>query len=214
VSRALDIPCVVGCEALEIDPEARRFRIGAQHFEEGAALSVDGTTGRVYNGVLPLEPATQAGGHIDRLLAWSDELSQSNFWIAGVTGRDVPSALRHQPQGIGVIALTDLLIAVGTVEELIEAINQLSHQPDRPETHDRLARLAYEACRQLMLECSGTAIDLRLPNLGSPRAQRLISTWVSLAPRLFLPLGLKGLYTSLLRGVADAARGGGGHGRG
>lgn len=206
VSRALDIPCVVGCEALEIDPEARRFRIGAQHFEEGAPLSVDGATGRVYSGVLPLEPATQAGGHIDRLLAWSDELSQSSFWIAGVNGRDVRSALRQRPQGIGVIALTDLLIAAGTVDELIEAINELSQQPERPETHDRLARLAYEACRQLMLECSGTSIDLRLPNLGSPRAQRLISTWVSLAPRLFLPLGLKGLYTSLLRGVADAAR--------
>lgn len=206
VSRALDIPCVVGCEALEIEPEARRFRIGAHHFEEGAPLSVDGATGRVYSGVLPLEPAVQAGGHIDRLLGWSDELSQISFWIAGVNGRDVTSALRQGPQGIGVIALTDLLIAAGTVGELIEAINELSHQPERPETHDHLARLAYEACRQLMLECSCTPIDLRLPNLGSPRAQRLISTWASLAPRLFLPLGLKGFYTSLLRGVADAAR--------
>ena len=49
-------------------------------------------------------------------------------------------------------------------------------------------------------------VDLRLPNLGSPRAQRMISTWAALAPRLFLPLGLKSLYIPLLRGVADAAR--------
>jgi pyruvate,orthophosphate dikinase len=206
VSRALDVPCVVGCAALEIDPEARRFRIGNQDFEEGAPLSVDGTSGRVYSGVLPLEPAAQAGGHIDRLLDWSDELSQARFWIAGVNGGDAHAALRQRPQGIGVIALTDLLIGAGTLGELIDAINDLSHEPERRETHDRLARLTYEACRRLFLECAETPIDLRLPNLGSPRAQRMISTWASLAPRLFLPLGLPGLFASLLRGVADAAR--------
>jgi pyruvate,orthophosphate dikinase len=49
-------------------------------------------------------------------------------------------------------------------------------------------------------------VTLRLPNLGSQRAQRLIGSWVSLAPRLFLPLGMKGFYNSTLVGAAEAMR--------
>jgi len=208
VSRALDIPCVVGCEQLAIDLEHRTFMTTAdgQGFEEGTPLSVDGSTGKVYSGVLPLQSAGHAVDDIDRLLRWSDEASGIAFWASAVTGIDVGAALRLGPRGLGVVALTDLLIAAGTLGELIEAINELSDQPEGRDTQERLCRLAYEACRHLFLEAPGVPIDLRLPNLGSPRAQRMISTWAALAPRLFLPLGLKALYVPLLRGVGDAAR--------
>jgi pyruvate, orthophosphate dikinase len=206
VSRALDVACVVGCEAMEIEPDQRRFTVGGQTFEEGAPLSVDGTTGCVYSGILPLESAAHAADHIDRILGWSDEMSKAQFWVAGVSGSDARAALRQSPAGLGVIALTDLMIAAGTLDELLDAVNDLSQQPDRKDTQDRLARLSFEACRQLFLESHGAAIDLRLPNLGSPRAQRMIGTWASLAPRLFLPLGMKSLYMPLLRGIADAAQ--------
>jgi pyruvate,orthophosphate dikinase len=206
VSRALDVPCIVGCEALEIDLAARSFSVGAVRLEEGAPLSVDGTTGLVYSGLLPLEPASQATEHIGRLLSWADERSRATFWAAGVHAADASNALRQGPCGFGVIALTDLLIAAGTLGDLIDAINDLGQQPDRKSTQDQLAMLAYQACQRMMLESLGTPIDLRLPNLGSPRAQRMIGSWAALAPRLFLPLGLKGLYVALLRGIASAAR--------
>jgi pyruvate,orthophosphate dikinase len=206
VSRALDIPCVVGCETLEIDLEHRRFTTHGKSFDEGTPLSVDGTTGKVYSGVLPLQSAVNVVDDIDRLLRWSDEAAGLRFWASAVTAHDARSALRQGPCGLGIVALTDLLIAAGTLNELIDAINDLSAQPDRTDTQDRLTRLAYGACRHLFLEAPGVPIDLRLPNLGSPRAQRVISTWAALAPRLFLPLGLKSLYVPLLRGVADAAR--------
>jgi pyruvate, orthophosphate dikinase len=206
VSRALDIPCVVGCESLEIDLEARRFATGGKRFDEGTPLSVDGATGKVYSGVLPLLASANVGDDIDRLLRWSDEVAGIQFWASGVTGKDARAALRQRPRGLGIVALTDLLIAAGTLGELIDAINDLSQQPDRTDTHERLTRLAYDGCRHLFLQALGVRVDLRLPNLGSPRAQRMIGTWAGLAPRLFLPLGLKSLYVPLLRGVADAAR--------
>jgi pyruvate, orthophosphate dikinase len=206
VSRSLDVPCVVGCEALEIDLADRSVRVGDARIEEGAPLSVDGTTGKVYSGLLPLEPAARAAEHIERLLGWADECSHATFWAAGVSGADARHALRQSPRGFGVIALADLLIAAGTLNDLIDAINDLSQQPDRKTTQDRLTCLTYDACRRLLLEAAGTPIDLRLPNLGSPRAQRMVGTWASLAPRLFLPLGLEALYVPLLRGMADAAR--------
>jgi pyruvate, orthophosphate dikinase len=206
------VPCVVGCEPLEIDLASATFTVAGQRIAEGAPLSVDGATGRVYGGVLPLEPAAQAASHIDRILHWSDAQSKATFWIGGVSGPDVPAELRQHSGGLGVVALTDLMISAGTLGDLLAAINDLGQQPDRRETQDRLARLAYDATRRLVLESGGAPIDLRLPNLGSPRAQRLIDTWASLAPRLFLPLGLKSLYVSLLRGLGDAAREAG-HGR-
>jgi pyruvate,orthophosphate dikinase len=206
VSRALDIPCVVGCESLDIDVPSRVFRTGGVTFEEGTPLSVDGTTGEVYSGVLPLQSSADVVGDIDRLLRWSDEAAGIDYWASAVTGIDAGGALRQGPRGLGVVALTDLLIAAGTLGELIDAINDLSQQPERSDTQERLRLLAYGACRHLFVAAPGVPIDLRLPNLGSPRAQRMISTWAALAPRLFLPLGLKGLYVSLLRGVADAAR--------
>ena len=206
VSRALDIPCVVGCETLEINLERRSFTTGGRTFDEGTPLSVDGATGKVYSGVLPLQASVNVEGDIDRLLRWSDEVAGIHYWASGVTGNDARGALRQGPCGLGIVALTDLLIAAGTLGELIDAINDLSQQPDRTDTQDRLTRLAYDACRHLFLEAPGVPIDLRMPNLGSPRAQRMISTWAALAPQLFLPLGLKTLYVPLLRGVADAAR--------
>lgn len=206
VSRALDVPCVVGCEALEIDLVARTFGAGAIVLQEGAPLSVDGANGKVYSGLLPLAPSAGSAEHIDRLLGWADERSAAQYWLSGVSGADARQGLRHRPAGFGVIAMTDLLIAAGTLNDLIDAVNDLGQQPDRKATQDRLACLTYEACRRLFLETPGSPVDLRLPNLGSPRAQRMIGAWASLAPRLFLPLGLKSFYVPLLRGMADAAR--------
>jgi len=206
VSRALDIPCVVGCETIEIHSASRTFDIGGKRFDEGTPLSVDGAAGKIYSGVLPLQASTGLVHDIDRLLHWADEVAGIAYWAGGLTGVDAASALRQSPRGLGVVALTDLLIAAGTLGELIDAINDLSQQPDRTETQERIRLLAYGACRHLFIEAPGVPIDLRLPYLGSPRAQRMIGAWAGLAPRLFLPLGLKGLYVPLLRGVADAAR--------
>lgn len=204
VSRALDVPCVVGCEALEIDLAARRFTIGGQVYEEGAAVSVDGATGRLYAGHIPIEAGAETGAHIERLLQWADEASGAHFWTADAGPADVEAALRHASAGLGVIALTDLMIGAGEVAQFIEAINDLSHNPEDPAVHRRITALTEAACAPLLDRAAKVPVALRLPSLGSPRAQRLIGTWASLAPRLFLPLGLRGFYVSMLRGVAQA----------
>ncbi len=206
VSRALDIPCVVGCDGLEIDPDGHTFRIGGKSYHEGSPLSVDGTTGKVYPGLLPLEPSAGAAEHIERILAWADEKADSNYWVAGVSGPEAGLALKHAPRGFGAIALTDLLIALGMLGDFIETVDELGHHPERKATHDKLGRICYEGCRRLLLASPSVPLDIRLPNLGSPRAQRMIGAWASLAPRLFLPLGLKQFYVPLLRGIVDATR--------
>lgn len=206
VSRALDVPCVVGCERIEVDLAARRFTIDGKVFEEGAELSVDGATGRIYAGCLPIEVNAGTGSQIDQLLAWADEASGARFWTADVGPAEIDAAARHATAGLGVIALTDLMIGAGEVARFIEAINDLSQNPEDAAAQARITELTRAACEPLLLKAPQVPVALRLPNLGSPRAQRLIGAWASLAPRLFLPLGLKGFYMSMLEGLAQARR--------
>lgn len=206
VSRALDKPCVVGCEAISIDLEARNFTIDGRTYPEGTPLSIDGTTGKVYAGVLPLHEIGAEQGALGKLLHWADEETNASFWITPRSEAEGRDAIGQRPPGLGIVALTDLLVSAGTVDDLVAAINDLSHGRYGTDIQDRLSRLAYEACRQILLNSQGTRIDIRLPNVSSPRAQRLIDAWAGLAPRLFLPLGMPLFYKSLVRGIAGAAK--------
>jgi pyruvate,orthophosphate dikinase len=205
VSRALDKPCVVGCDAIGIDLAARRFEIAGRAFPEGTPVSIDGASGRLYAGILPLQAAMRDEGALGRILAWADAGSGASFWVGVRSAAEAKAAAQLRPAGLGVIGLTDLLISVGTVDELIEAIGEVSGGDNGPETADKLAHMAYEACRRLLLETPNMRVDLRLPNLSSPRAQRMIQEWAGLTPKLFLPLGEAAYYRPLLRGVASAA---------
>jgi pyruvate,orthophosphate dikinase len=103
-----------------------------------------------------------------------------------------------------VIGLTDLMVDGGTVTSFIAAINDLSQNPEDASVHQRISGLTKDTCESLLRKVQRTPVTLRLPNLGSPRAQRLMEAWDYLEPRFFLPLGIEGFYTSMLRGIADA----------
>ena len=201
VSRALNVPCVVGCEVIQIDLEMRNFEINGQVFEEGMPLSVNGTTGRIYAGHIPIEATVETGEHIGRLLSWADTASGAHFWTA-----HIDAAALYSTAGFGVIALTDLMISAGAVTGFIDTIKDLSQNPDDDRVQQRISALTRDACEPLLRKTRQMPVTLRLPNLGSQRAQKLIGSWVSLAPRLFLPLGMKGFYDSMLVGAAEAMR--------
>ena len=201
VSRALNVPCVVGCEVIQIDLEMRNFEINGQVFEEGMPLSVNGTTGRIYAGHIPIEATVETGEHIGRLLSWADTASGAHFWTA-----HIDAAALYSTAGFGVIALTDLMISAGAVTGFIDTIKDLSQNPDDERVQQRISALTKDACEPLLRKTWQMPVTLRLPNLGSQRAQKLIGSWVSPAPRLFLPLGMKGFYDSMLVGAAEAMR--------
>ncbi|OJU90520.1 MAG: hypothetical protein BGO13_10315 [Burkholderiales bacterium 66-5] len=204
VSRARDVPCVVGCEHIDMEPDARRFTIAGRVFEEGMPLSVDGGTGRVYAGHLPVEAGAEAGGHIDRLLQWADQASGARFWTTDVGGMAQAAGAEASVHGFGAAAVTTLIIGNDGIAQFIKAINDLSLNPDDAAVQQRIADQTRNACTPVLERMAGRPVVLRLPNLGSTRAQRLIDTWASLAPRLLLPLGVTGFHASVLRGIAQA----------
>jgi pyruvate,orthophosphate dikinase len=73
VSRSLDKPCVCGSTGLDVDPGAGVFTVRGVTYEEGTWLSVDGATGRVYAGQLPLGVPEASLAGLARFAAWATE---------------------------------------------------------------------------------------------------------------------------------------------
>ncbi len=75
VARQFGIPCVVGASALKIDLEKREMRVGAVTVKEGEWISVDGTTGQVFVGKIPMvTPSLEEQTDLLTLLKWADEI--------------------------------------------------------------------------------------------------------------------------------------------
>ena len=208
VSRALDKPCVVGCSDIDIDPDAKIFKINDRKFSEGDPLSIDGKTGNVYSGVIPLRKTDVKGGALAHLLDWADRAANANVWIEASNSAEAGSAASRKSVGIGVVPLTDLLVSTSAIDGFVDGVGALSNDGSAPsdKVEKCFEEAAYKACRALFEAAAGTPVDIRLPNLASAKSRRLISGWPSLAPHLLLPLGAPRLVETFLRAIGEAAK--------
>jgi pyruvate,orthophosphate dikinase len=100
VSRGMGKPCVVGCEAIKVDEEGRRFHVDGIVVEEGETISIDGTTGEVVRGAVPLvEP--ELFGELEEVLEWADEYRRLGVRANADTPEDAALARRFGAEGIG-----------------------------------------------------------------------------------------------------------------
>lgn len=208
VSRALDKPCVVGCSDIDIDPDAKTFKVAGSTFAEGDQVSIDGETGDIYSGIIPLRPIKVEGGALAQLLVWADKAAGAEVWVASRSVNEATSAVQRKASGIGVIPLRELLVSGGAVDGFVDGLGALSvdgsASPDKVEK--RFEEATYTACRALFDASAGIPVDIRLPNLASTECRRLISDWSSLAPHLLLPLGGPRLIEAFLRAIGSAAK--------
>ena len=72
VARGMGTCCVSGCGDINMDEENKRFTLGGKEFHEGDALSIDGSTGNIYDGLIPTVDAV-IGGDFKRLMDWADK---------------------------------------------------------------------------------------------------------------------------------------------
>lgn len=100
VARGFGIPCVAGCDALKVDVHAKQFTVGGQVVKEGDYISLDGSTGSVFIGQLPLI-APEVSGHFGELMSWCDEFRQLKVRTNADNPRDAAQALEFGAQGIG-----------------------------------------------------------------------------------------------------------------
>jgi pyruvate,orthophosphate dikinase len=100
VARGMGKPCVAGCEGLEIDMDARTIRIGGSELAEGDTITIDGGTGRVIVGEVPLVPP-QINEDFETILGWADEVRRLKVRANADNPEDAAKAREFGAQGIG-----------------------------------------------------------------------------------------------------------------
>lgn len=101
VARGWGIPCVVGCEALRIDLDRKKVTVGEQTFGEGDFLTIDGSTGEVILGQMPLEEPTELSPETRTLLGWADRSRKLGVYANADNPRDAARARGFGATGIG-----------------------------------------------------------------------------------------------------------------
>ena len=100
VARGMGECCVSGCQDIVMDEEAKKFTLGGKTFKEGDWLSIDGSTGNIYDGVVPTVAATIAG-EFGRIMMWADKFRKLKVRTNADTPRDAKKARELGAEGIG-----------------------------------------------------------------------------------------------------------------
>ncbi len=102
VARGWGKPCVAGCEAIRIDPTARRFTVNGRTIEEGDYISIDGSTGEVFAGTIAtLPPSFEKEKNLITVLGWADEIRKLGVLTNADTPEDAARARSFGARGIG-----------------------------------------------------------------------------------------------------------------
>ena len=136
VARGMGTCCVSGCGDINMDEENKKFTLAGQTFTEESEISIDGTTGNIYAGIIPTVDASIAG-EFGRVMAWADEFRRLKVRTNADTPADAKKARELGAEGIGLcrtehmffdperIAAFREMICSDTVEERETALNKI-----------------------------------------------------------------------------------------
>ena len=136
VARGMGTCCVSGCGDINMDEENKKFTLAGQTFVEGSEISIDGTTGNIYGGLIPTVDAVIAG-EFGRIMAWADKFRTLKVRTNADTPHDARKARELGAEGIGLcrtehmffeedrIAAFREMICSDTVEEREAALEKI-----------------------------------------------------------------------------------------
>ena len=103
VARGMGRPCIVGASSISVDVRKRQFSAGGATIKEGEQITIDGTTGDVYLGVVPTIEARSLSKHpaASAILHWADGFRRLQVWANADYPRDASKALENGAQGVG-----------------------------------------------------------------------------------------------------------------
>ena len=204
VSRALDRPCIVGCDAIDIDLNRNTFSIAGKTYPEGAQISMDGSTGKVFEGALKLKPAAAGLPSLKNILNWADEKSQASAWISAKSSDELVVSIRAGAVSGNLVSVTDLIIANGSIGRFVELTAAAGRAKPHPSIAEEICCIVRDACTPAISAAFGSPVWFRLPRVSSDRARRLIENWQELPPGFFLPLGSMAYLQAILAGISAA----------
>ena len=160
VARGMGKPCVAGCESLSIDLKARTIRIGEHELAEGDQLTIDGGTGRVIVGAVPLV-APEIDERFETILGWADGLRRLHVRANADTPEDAAKAREFGAEGIGLCRTEHMFMApdrLPVVQEMILA----SDEQARRAVLDRLLPVQQADFEGIFEAMAGLPVTIRL----------------------------------------------------
>ncbi len=136
VARGMGTCCVSGCSEIKMDEANKVFTLAGKEFHEGDAISIDGSTGNIYDGIIPTVPASIAG-EFGRIMEWADKYRKLKVRTNADTPADAVRARELGAEGIGLcrtehmffeeerIAAFREMICADTAEERETALNKI-----------------------------------------------------------------------------------------
>ena len=118
VARGMGKCCITGARDIAIESGTGRARIGAQTFRQGDWISLDGGTGRIFAGKLPLRPVSDNHPELDQLLAWANDVDSCKVRANADTPADAISAITHGATGIGLCRTEHMFFAADRLQHV------------------------------------------------------------------------------------------------
>jgi pyruvate,orthophosphate dikinase len=160
VARGMGKPCVAGCEALSIDGEARTITIGAATLSEGDLLTIDGGTGAVIVGAVPLVPP-EVNDDLETILGWGDEYRRLRVRANADTPQDAAKARDFGAQGIGLCRTEHMFMA----EERLPVVREMilaDSEEGRRTALDKLLPMQQGDFEEIFEVMAGLPVTIRL----------------------------------------------------
>ena len=136
VARGMGKCCVSGCGAIKMDEENKKFELAGKTYHEGDYISIDGSTGNIYDGIIPTVDATIAG-EFGRIMAWADKYRRLRVRTNADTPHDASKARELGAEGIGLTRTEHMffnsdrigpfreMICADTLEQRVAALAKL-----------------------------------------------------------------------------------------
>ncbi|HEY7584943.1 MAG TPA: pyruvate, phosphate dikinase [Candidatus Deferrimicrobiaceae bacterium] len=160
VARQMGKTCVAGCEAIDVDESTNRFMVSGRVIREGDFISLNGSTGEVIMGQVPLI-APKMTGAFGTLMSWGDAIRRLKVRANADTPRDARTAREFGAQGIGLCRTEHMFFAEDRIPLMREMILARTLE-EREAALERLLPLQREDFKGLYREMKGYPVTIRL----------------------------------------------------
>ena len=175
VARGMGTCCVSGCSDItDFDEEAKSFVLAGKSYKEGDVISIDGSTGNIYDGKIPTVDAT-ISGDFGRIMAWADKYRVLGVRTNADTPKDAAKARELGAEGIGLCRTEHMFFGPGRIEIFREMICSESKE-EREEALDQILPMQQSDFEQLYEALEGNPVTIRfldpplhefIPTLGA-----------------------------------------------
>lgn len=160
VARGMGKPCVAGAEGINVDVSQRKAVVGNTTISEGDVITLDGTTGDVYLGKVPMKEATFPP-ELGILLSWADEMATLQVRANADTPEDAARAVQFGAQGIGLCRTERMFNAPDRLPIVVEMI-LAENASTRQTAIDQLLPIQRADFKGIFREMNGRPVTIRL----------------------------------------------------